>query len=329
MKVEGKKSNMPQPPPGRLAQLIASVLFKFYVLVLHLLSRSTHSIALPLSRLVNPLFTYPLRRQRRKNIALLFPDSVWTDEQRRQLEKDYLKYLAFVRVEMARIFLTQSPKEVKQESTISGIEHLQAALDQGKGVLLIECHFGHWNCTASLLSSLGYPITVVLNPNPVRGANFRQLHEKGTRTMGIKVAFVGQDAYSSARDAFRKNNIFYLNIDVAVRSKHSQWLPFGKAAIEADPGPAIVALRHRVPVIFAKSILTEHGAAITLTPAVNAATDKPSPESLLRAWLDTFYNAMLEHPAQWWALNYISLADASVLKHEPPPAATFNPLVET
>ncbi|MDB6123051.1 MAG: Lipid biosynthesis acyltransferase [Pedosphaera sp.] len=311
-----KEPKASSPTPKGLARLVASIYFRFYLMVLRCLSQWNNPRALCFSRLINPLFTFPLRQQRRKNLALLFPDSEQTPTQRRQLEKKHLSYLAFVRVEMAHIFLRMTPQQVKQKSTVSGMEHLETALKQGKGVLLIEGHFGHWNCTAALLAALGYPVTVVVNPDPIPGANLKSLHEQGARTMGAKVAFVGQDAYSSAKETFRNNGIFYLNIDVPVRTKHCQWFPFGNAAIQIDPGPAIMALRHRVPVIFAHNLLSETGANITLLPAANAAESatRPAPESLLQNWLEMFYEVVRQHPAQWWALNYINLSNSSVLQ---------------
>ncbi|EEF61026.1 lysophospholipid acyltransferase family protein [Pedosphaera parvula] len=300
------------------AQAVASVFFRLYLLILRLLSKLAMPRAFAVSLLVNPLLTFPIRHQRRRNFALLFPDPAHTPQKRRQLEKDHLKYLAFVRAEMAHIFLSMKPEDVRQRSSLSGGQHLEAALSKGRGVLIIEGHSGHWNCTPALLCALGYPVTAVINPNPLRGANFRMLHEGAGKALGIKLAFVGQDAYSSAKESFRNNQIFYLNFDIAVRTRHTKWFPFGNAAILADLGPAVMALRHRVPVLYAQNTLTERGAEITLTPAADALSssmEKPSAEKLMHSWLAQFQKTVSAQPEQWWALNYIALADKTVLNN--------------
>jgi lauroyl/myristoyl acyltransferase len=292
-------------------QFVAAAFFKLYVTILRLLSPLPMPKAFLVSRLVNPLFTFPIRHQRRENIARLFPEPGWTQQKRRQLEKDHLEYLALVRARMAHIFLSLTSEGVRQSASLIGGEHLKAALAKGKGVLVIEGHFGDWNCTPSLLSALGYQVTAVINPNPLRGANFRMLHEGVGRRLGIKLAFVGQDAYSAAKEVFTRNDIFYLNFDVAVRTKHAQWYPFGDASILLDTGPAIMALRHRVPVLYAESRLASTGTQITLIPALDASSpsERPTAETLLRSWLSEFQKTVTGCPEQWWALNYISLGD--------------------
>jgi len=44
---------------------------------------------------------------------------------------------------------------------IRGLEHIEAALDAGKGAILCGAHFGSYNCCFSLLGALGFPITVI------------------------------------------------------------------------------------------------------------------------------------------------------------------------
>jgi lauroyl/myristoyl acyltransferase len=311
MKAGAQEIKNARSSEGAFPQFVASVFFKLYLQILRVLSRLAMPKAFLVSRLVNPLFTFPIRHQRVKNVALLFPEPGWTQQKRRQLERDHLEYLARVRARMAHIFLTITPEGVRKTASLAGSEHLTAALAKRKGVLIIEGHFGDWNCTPALLTALGHQVTAVINPNPLRGANFRMLHEGVGRRLGIKLAFVGQDAYSSAKEVFATNEIFYLNFDIAVRTKHAQWCSFGNAVILLDTGPAIMALRHRVPVLYAQSKLTETGTQVTLTPALDASgsSERPSAETLLRSWIGEFQKTVSNCPEQWWALNYISLGD--------------------
>jgi lauroyl/myristoyl acyltransferase len=308
-------------------KVAAWILFFFYTSGLRLLSALDYPTALWLSRIVNPLSTAFLRGRFRKNLAILFPAPKWDQAQRRQFEAAYLKYMVLLRPEVARFFFRITPEAVRQRVTLSGKEHLEAALEKGRGVLIIEGHFWNWNYTPGVLSSLGFPVTALVNPNPIPGANFRSLHGLAARSLGIKLGFVGQNAYASVKEAFSRNQILYLDFDVVPRSKRSRWFRLGDAAILLDTGPAILALRHRIPVLFAKSVLSEHGTCVALTPATGAApkaSEDPTPESLMQTWVETFQTSLLEDPGQWWALSFVDLGNHNKLRPQESPAASFS-----
>src|SRR3954451_1525241 len=231
-------------------KVLAWILFFIYTSGLRLLSVVKPPTAAWLSRILNPLYMTLLRGRFRKNLAILFPSPKWNPAQHRQFEAAYMNYNLLLRPEIARFFFRITPEAVRQRVTLSGREHLEAALEKGRGVLVVEAHFGNWNYTPGVLSALGWQVTAVVNPNPIAGANFRSLHERTARSLGIKLGFVGQDAYASVKAAFSRNQILYLDFDVVPRSKRSRWFRLGDAAILLDAGAAILALRHRVPVLF-------------------------------------------------------------------------------
>src|SRR5579872_78104 len=222
MKRGAKARNAPRPF-SRHALLLPTFLYaRFFLFILRCISRLEGEKALRWSKAVNPLFTFLFRQQRKRNIHLLLPPSRFSSAERRQLERDYLDYIARLRVEITRFFRIR-PDQIRQNISLSGEEHLRAALDEGRGVLLLGCHFGNWNCTAPVLTLLGYDVTSVLNPDLVPGAGFQRTYEQLAAKFRCKLSFVGQNAYLAAKESFRRNAIFYVNLDVAVRSSHSQW----------------------------------------------------------------------------------------------------------
>jgi lauroyl/myristoyl acyltransferase len=303
----------------------AWILFFLYSSGLRLLSRLDDSAALRLSRIINPWSTGFLRGRYRKNLEFLFPAPKWTPAQRRQFEAAYLNYMVLLRPEVARFFFRISPEAVRQRVILSGKEHLQAALEKGKGVLVIEGHFGNWNYTPGILAAMGFQVTAVVNPNPIPGANFRSLHERAAESLGIKLGFVGQNAYASIKETFGRNGILYLDFDVVPPGKRSRWFRLGDAAILLDTGPAILALRHRIPVLFANSTLSERGTLVTLTPAAGAAakaSEDPTPEALLQAWVEMLQKVLLEDPGQWWALSFVDLGNQTKVGSRESPATS-------
>lgn len=50
---------------------------------------------------------------------------------------------------------------IKQYVQISGIDHVNEVLRQGKGGILLGAHIGNWEMGAAVLSLLGFPLTIV------------------------------------------------------------------------------------------------------------------------------------------------------------------------
>ncbi len=293
---------------GRCRRLVYRAFFQWCFLVLGVLGNLPLPWARRVSRLLNPSFTFPLRWQRRRNIALLFPG--YDTQQSRRFERAHLRYLARVRADLAWLAYGGTPAGILQAVTIQGREHLDAALARGKGVLIVEAHLGNWNFTPCVLALLGYPVSAVTNPTVAGTVDMRGFHSRIARKCGIKLGFVGQSAYAVARETFRNNGIFYLSLDVAIGTRRLQWFSLGPAALQVDAGPAIFGRRHEIAVLFSENVQTSSGTSITLhpQPAVEGKVMGVAQPELPASWLETMRRIILEHPTQWWGLSCVRLA---------------------
>jgi len=293
---------------GRCRRLAYRAFFQWCFLVMRVLGNLPLPWAKRFSRLLNPSFTLPMRRQRRRNISLLFPG--YDAEQRRRFERAYLRYLAHVRADLAWLAYGGTAERILHSVTLRGREHLDAALAKGSGVLIVEAHLGNWNFTPCVLALLGYPVSAVTNPTVAGTVDMRHFHSRIASKCGVKLGFVGQSAYAVARETFRNNGIFYLSIDVAIGTRRLQWFSLGSAAFQIDAGPAVFGRRHEVPVLFAENLQTDSGTSITLhpQPAVEGEARRSCQPALPAAWLETMRRVILEHPTQWWGLSCVGLA---------------------
>jgi KDO2-lipid IV(A) lauroyltransferase len=282
--------------------------FHWSMLVMRVLGSLPLPWAKRLSSLLNPSFTLPLRRNRRRNIALLFPGH--DAREFRRFERDYLRYLARMRADLAWLAYGGTPEGIRRSVTLDGREHLDAALARGRGVLIVEAHLGNWNFTPGVLGLLGYPVSVVTNPTVGDNLDLRGFHERLARKCGVRLGFVGQSAYEVARDTFRRNGVFYLSLDVAIGTRRLQWFSLGPAGFQVDAGPAVFSRRHEVPVLFAESVVTDSGTSLTLhpQPAVEDESHRAAAPALPASWLETMRRVILEHPTQWWSLSFVGLA---------------------
>ena len=150
---------------------------------------------------------------------------------------------------MAEFFATPryAPHFLASRVHVTGREHLDEALRQGRGVIIAAGHYSNWELTASMIAYLGYPIHVVANQHPdlrVR-ALFQQPREhNGVRTL---------DVYHAARPTYRllrDNGIVAIMADRDLTGEGVTIEFFGKP-VRFPRGPARFSLGTGAPVVFA------------------------------------------------------------------------------
>ena len=77
-----------------------------------------------------------------RNLELCFPEQ--TLQQRKQMAKDSLIALGKTYAEMGMSWMWPIPKVNKIITQVEGLEHLQQALDDKNGIILIAPHLGNW-----------------------------------------------------------------------------------------------------------------------------------------------------------------------------------------
>ncbi|MDM7460222.1 MAG: lysophospholipid acyltransferase family protein [bacterium] len=98
------------------------------------------------------------RRVAVQNLSRAFPD--WTPAQARATARRVFRNFGVSLAEFLKA-PSMTRAQLERRITILGLEHLDAALRAGKGVLLITGHFGNWELMARYLCMLGYPISVI------------------------------------------------------------------------------------------------------------------------------------------------------------------------
>ncbi len=137
-----------------------------------------------------------------------------------------------------------------------GWPSLQNALALGKGVILVTGHLGNWELAGSYLAARGIPIDAIARrmSNPLFDAYLTQ-----TRTRIGMTVIHDADAVRRTPRALREGHGVAFVADQGVRGLASTFVPFFGRPAKTPRGPAVLALRLGVPVVFATAVRQPSG----------------------------------------------------------------------
>jgi lauroyl/myristoyl acyltransferase len=101
-------------------------------------------------------------------------------------------------------------------------------------------------------------------------------------------------------------------IDYPVVRKHNRLLPFGGATLKVNLGPALLALRHEVPVLCVDCIRTgdnRHRVVVhPRLPRPEAEDREAAAAEMTRHALCLLARGVRAHPDQWWPWDWAEIS---------------------
>lgn len=135
---------------------------------------------------------------------------------------------------------------VEARFEVDGLEHVDAALADGRGLVLCTPHLGGWDFAAAWFARRGYPLTAVVEPlePPELFAWFVAFRE----SLGIEVVPVGPQAGAAVLAALKANRAVALVCDRDLAGNGIEVEFFGERTT-LPAGPATLALRTGAPLL--------------------------------------------------------------------------------
>ncbi|HKW08622.1 MAG TPA: lysophospholipid acyltransferase family protein [Candidatus Dormibacteraeota bacterium] len=191
-----------------------------------------------------------------------------------------------------------TPEELGSRMSYDGRDHLDAALERGRGAIMAVPHMGSWDMAGSFAASLGYRVWAVAEKFP---GSLDDAVVKTRESFGLKVVSIGRSAVRTLTEALRDNGIIALVCDleqgpgVAVRF-------FGRRAV-VPGGPAALALKNGATVITAAPYAVSPGHYhVHLDPPMEIAAGETK-EGLMQRIVTRFEDFIRERPDQWYAFR--------------------------
>lgn len=177
----------------------------------------------------------------RANLRRAFPgaDEGWLAE----VEHQCYRHLGREAVEMIRLSHLSRPQILALTDTVDWGD-FQAAVDEGRGVLLVTGHYGNWEVAAAAVAARGIPIQAVVKRQRNRLVDARL--EEARARLGIGTIEM-RDANREVPRALARGGVVGIVADQDAGSR-GVWVPFFGHPASTFRGPALFALRFRAAV---------------------------------------------------------------------------------
>lgn len=269
--------------------------------------RMPERLAFGIAVIAAPIFRTIARTQRaqlRRNLRRVLPGA--TEEEIDRLVIDGFRSYARYFIEVFRVS-ELTPEAVAARSTTEGFEHLDAALERGRGVIVLLAHHGSWDVAARWAESHGYHLAVVAEVVKPRAlfARFVTLREQ----VGLEVVPLrrGDALLRRLGRILDTNHLVGLLSDRDLSGKGPIVELFGEPS-RVPPGPVLLARRTGAAVV----PITMHQRPgrrwhLQVLPELDVTTG--SFEEGCEALAAGIESLVRTDPSQWHALSPVWLAD--------------------
>jgi len=208
-------------------------------------------LPLVLSRAVGPMLSgaalgvmSSARGRIRSHLEIAFPE---LDEgQRAEIMRGCSRHFGLMLAEIAHVWRAGSER-VEVLCEIAGLEHVERALENGRGVMFVTAHCGNWELLSARLAVARVPlITAVRQLDDPR---LDRLVTASRERFGTKVVPRGPAAGRQMVRSLSRNMVCGLLIDQDIRDVPGVFVPFFGRPAWTPSGAATLAIRMRCPVI--------------------------------------------------------------------------------
>jgi KDO2-lipid IV(A) lauroyltransferase len=209
--------------------------------------RVPEPIGAPLARGVAqaaPAFLAARRRQVERNLRRVHGPGFGGPALHREVTATFESYGRYF-YELFRL-ADESPEWIEAHFRCSGMEHIEAAVADGRGVVLALPHLGNWDMAGAWLALQGYTVTVVAEP--VDPPELFEWFVETRARLGMRVVALSPSAGTEVLRAVANNEVVCLLCDRDLTGDGFEVDFFGERTT-LPGGPAMVALRGGAPLL--------------------------------------------------------------------------------
>ena len=192
-----------------------------------------------------------------------------------------------------------TPEFIKEHIEMHGLEHIDAALAEDKGVVILTAHVGNWEWMGAALAAHGYPSTTIVKKQP--NAQFTRLMNEYREMVGLEVFARGGSEMRGAAQAMKAKKLlgFLADQDGGFQGLPVMFLGQDPSAVT---GPASFAKKFKAPVVPVFASRKEKGHVVHILPPLYYEDTGNVEEDMFRlteATVKITESFIKEHPDEW------------------------------
>ncbi len=189
----------------------------------------------------------------------------------------------------------------KTNMALLGMEHVDAALNAGKGCIVSSAHLANWELGAAALSTLGGK-TLTVSVAMHRYGKINDLFMRERASMGLRVADMEKDAARVMLRALRRNEVVGMMGDRDPTEQGVTIEFFGRPC-RFPQGPARLSLATGAPIVPAFCLRRSNDSfSMVFLPPIpipDAGTRDEKVVAITQRFADIIADAIRVHPEQW------------------------------
>lgn len=197
-------------------------------------------------------------------------------------------------------FTCMDDEELLGSVKISGMEHIRAAYEKGRGVLVLTAHFGNWELGSMLMAHLKYPYSYVYRPLDAAVLE-KFLVRIRARFGGVKIP--KKRSFRKILRFLDRKGLVLLLMDQNVRREEGVFVPFFNQLAATNKGLALLALKTGAPVVPVFLIREEtgfKGLILPEVPLINTGDREKDIEANTLAYNRVIESVVRRYPEQWF-----------------------------
>lgn len=233
-----------------------------------------------------------------RQIAAAFP-SLSRNEVARIAKASY-DSLGRTSIETAILPGTSREDILQRVERVVGWEHVESALEGGKGLIIATGHIGNWEIGGSYLAARGLALDAVARgmANPV----FEAWVNRTRHQIGMEVVH-DRDAVRRTPRSLRANRAVAFVTDHDALGLASTYVPFFGRPARTPRGPAVFALRFDAPILFMVCVRGSNGLyTIHVEPISVVRTDnrEADVDAIMLRFTEMLEEKVKEYPEQYF-----------------------------